>query len=58
MNQSNEKSKRQMRREEIRRRESRGRTLGIVIITIGALFLGFLIVWPNFKPVAEVTVTV
>ena len=56
MNQSNDKSKRQMRREQIRRRESRGRTLGIVIITIGALFLGFLIVWPNFRPVAEVTV--
>jgi protein-disulfide isomerase len=54
MNQPKEKSKRQMRREQIRRRESRGRLIGIVLITIGALFFAFLIIWPNVKPVAEI----
>lgn len=55
MKQSNDKSKRQARREQIRRKEARGRMIGIGVITLGALFLAFLIIWPNFRPAAEVT---
>jgi protein-disulfide isomerase len=53
-NQQNELSKRQLRREQIRRKEQRGRWIGIGLITLGALFVAFLIIWPNVRPVAEV----
>ena len=56
MSNTKEVSKRQVRREQIRRKEQRGRIIGIGLITIGALFVAFLIIWPNVKPVTEITV--
>ncbi|WKZ35685.1 MAG: thioredoxin domain-containing protein [Anaerolineales bacterium] len=55
MNSNKEISKRQVRREQIRRKEMRSRFLSIGLISIGALFLAFLFIYPNFKPVGEVT---
>ena len=49
-----EMSKRQMRREQIRRKEKQSRLIAIVLITLGALFLAFLFIYPNFKPVGEI----
>jgi protein-disulfide isomerase len=56
MSNQSEVSKRQLRREQIRRKEQRGRVIGISLITIGALFVAFLIIWPNVKPVTGITV--
>jgi protein-disulfide isomerase len=56
MNNPKDISKRQARREQIRRKEQRGRLIGIVLISIGALFVAFLIIYPNFKPVGAITV--
>ena len=56
MSSQTEMSKRQMRREQMRRKEQRGRIIGISLITIGALFVAFLIIWPNVKPVTGITV--
>ncbi len=56
MSNTKEVSKRQVRREQIRRKEQRGRIIGISLITIGALFVAFLIIWPNVKPVTGITV--
>ncbi|GMV34401.1 MAG: hypothetical protein DCC59_02155 [Chloroflexi bacterium] len=47
-------SKRQMRKEQIRRKEKRSRLIGIALISLGALFLAFLIIYPNVKPVDAV----
>lgn len=55
MSNTKEVSKRQVRREQIRRKEQRGRLIGISLITIGALFVAFLIIWPNVKPVTGIT---
>lgn len=49
-----EMSKRQVRREQIRRKEKQSRLIGIGLITLGALFLAFLIIYPNLKPVGDV----
>ncbi|MBI3169442.1 MAG: thioredoxin domain-containing protein [Chloroflexi bacterium] len=49
-----EMSKRQMRREQIRRKEKQSRLIAIVLITLGALFLAFLIIYPNLKPVGNI----
>lgn len=51
-----EMSKRQMRREQVRRKEKQSRFFTIGLITVGALFLAFLIIYPSLQPVAEVTV--
>jgi protein-disulfide isomerase len=56
MSNTKEMSKRQMRREQIRRKEMRGRIFSISIISIGAILLAFLFIYPQFKPVAEVTI--
>ena len=56
MNNPKEVSKRQARREQIRRKEQRGRWIGIALISIGAIFVAFLIIYPNFKPAAAITV--
>lgn len=48
-------SKRQARREQIRRKEKRGRLMGIGLITIGAIFVAFLFIYPNFKPVGAIS---
>jgi protein-disulfide isomerase len=55
MNNPKDLSKRQARREQIRRKESRGRLIGIALISIGAIFIAFLIIYPNFKPAAAIT---
>ena len=56
MSNTKEVSKRQARREQIRRKEQRGRLIGIGLITLGALAVAFLIIWPNFKPITGITV--
>ncbi len=56
MNNPKEVSKRQVRREQIRKKEQRGRWIGIALISIGAIFIAFLIIYPNFKPAAALTV--
>jgi protein-disulfide isomerase len=48
-------SKRQARREQIRRKEQRNRLMGIGLISVVAIFVAFLIIYPNFKPVGEIT---
>jgi len=51
-------SKRQERREQIRRQEQRGRLLTIGLITVGALFVVFAFIYPQVKPIVDVvTVT-
>jgi len=55
MNNTKDTSKRQARREQIRRKEQRGRLVGIGLISIGAIFVAFLIIYPNFKPAAALT---
>ena len=54
MNNQKDVSKRQARREQIRRKDQRNRLIGIGLISIGAIFVAFLIIYPNVKPVAEV----
>lgn len=56
MSNTKDMSKRQARREQMRRKESRGRWLGISLMIIGAVFVAFLIIYPNFKPVGEITI--
>jgi protein-disulfide isomerase len=52
---SNErKSKRQERRQKIKKQESRSRIWMIVVIVLGAALLVFAFVWPSLRPVAEV----
>lgn len=48
------KSKRQLRREQIQRKQARSRLVTISLISVGALFLVFAIVWPQLRPIAEV----
>src|SRR5690349_1252424 len=55
MNQQREMSKRQMRRQEIRRKAMRGRLFWTGLITVAALFFGFLILYPILKPPAAIT---
>jgi len=55
MSSTKDVSKRQARREQIRRKEKRGRLMGIGLITIGAIFVAFLIIYPNFKPVGAIS---
>lgn len=54
MSNNKEMSKRQARKEQLRRKEARSRLLGIGIISAGALLIAFLFIYPNFKPVGEV----
>lgn len=49
-----EMSKRQARKEQIRRKERQSRILAISLITLGALFVAFLIIYPNVQPIGEV----
>ena len=49
-----EMSKRQVRKEQIRRKERQSRLIGIALISLGALFVAFLIIYPNIKPVDAV----
>jgi protein-disulfide isomerase len=54
MSNTKEMSKRQARREQIRRKEQRGRLISIGFISLGALIIAFLFVWPNFRPVGDI----
>jgi protein-disulfide isomerase len=54
MNNPKDSSKRQIRREQTRRKEQRNRLIGISLMSIGAIFVAFLIIYPSFKPVAGV----
>jgi protein-disulfide isomerase len=54
MNNPKDISKRQARREQVRRKEQRGRLIGIGLISIGAIFIAFLIIYPNFRPAAAI----
>jgi protein-disulfide isomerase len=54
MSNTKEMSKRQAHREQIRRKELIGRWIGIGLITMGALFVAFLIIWPNVQPVTGI----
>ena len=54
MSSTKDGSKRQARREKMRRNETRGRLIGIGLITFGAIFVAFLFIYPNIKPVADV----
>lgn len=49
-----EVSKRQQRKDQIRRKERNSRLLSIGLVSIGVLFLAFLFIYPSIKPVAEV----
>jgi protein-disulfide isomerase len=51
---SEKKSKRQERRQKMVKQERRNRLLTIGLITLGAAFLVFTVVWPFLRPVAEV----
>jgi len=55
MSDPKEMSKRQARREQMRRKEQRGRLIAIGLMSIGAILLAFLFIYPNFKPVGEIT---
>jgi protein-disulfide isomerase len=50
MTSTKDTSKRQARREQMRRKGQRSRLMSFGLITIGAIFVAFLIIYPNFKP--------
>jgi len=54
MNNPKDVSKRQARREQIRRKEQSGRFIGIGLVSVVAIFVAFLIIYPNFKPVGAI----
>ena len=55
MSQSGNSSKRQTRREQMRRKEARGRNIFTAVIVGIALFIAFLIIYPQVKPISNVT---
>jgi protein-disulfide isomerase len=55
MNNPKEMSKRQTRREQMRRKESRTRYVGIGLISLVAIIIAILFIYPNFKPVGSIT---
>ena len=54
MNQNRPASRRQERRGEIRRREQRNRLALISMISLGALFIVFAIIYPQVKPFLDI----
>jgi len=54
MSSNKEMSKRQARKEQMRRKERSSRLIGIGLIAFGAIFIAFLIIYPMFKPVGDV----
>jgi len=48
------KSKRQLRREQNKRKQAQSRLITISLISVGALFLVFAIVWPQLRPIVDV----
>ncbi len=55
MSNTKENSKRQTRREQMRRKEMRSRYTWIGIVTLVAIFIAFLIIYPNFKPLGSIS---
>lgn len=55
MSQSGNSSKRQARRDQIRRKEARGRNIFTAVIVAAAVFVTFLIIYPLIKPISGVT---
>jgi protein-disulfide isomerase len=49
-----EMSKRQQRREKMRRSEQRSQLFTIGLISIGAILIAFVFIYPNFKPVGAI----
>lgn len=56
MNNTKDMSKRQIRREQIRRKEQRGRLIGIGLVSLVAILFAFVIIYPNLKPVGAIAV--
>ena len=54
MSPDKEISKRQARREQIRRKEQYGRLFTIGLIVLGALFVVFALIYPQIKPIVDV----
>ena len=54
MNKDKELSKRQLRRQQMRRQQMRTRIWTIVLVTVGALLLALVLIYPNVKPVGEI----
>ncbi len=48
------KSKRQERRDKIKKQEARGRLTTIILVTLGAALLVFAFVWPSIRPITNV----
>ncbi len=48
------KSKRQLRREQVQKKEKRNRLITIIVITLGAAFVLYAILAPTLRPIAEV----
>jgi protein-disulfide isomerase len=55
MSQTGNSSKRQARREQIRRKEARGRNIFTAVVVGVAVFVAFLIIYPMVKPISNVT---
>ena len=51
---ADKKSKRQLRREQVQKKEKRNRLVTIILITIGAAFVLYAILAPTLRPIAEV----
>jgi protein-disulfide isomerase len=49
-----EVSKRQQRKEQIRRKQNQSRLFSIGFITVGVLFLAFLFIYPSIKPIGTI----
>jgi protein-disulfide isomerase len=47
-------SQRQERREQVRRKEQSNRLVTIIMITLGALFIVFAVIYPQVKPIVDV----
>lgn len=47
-------SKRQQRKEQIRRKEKNSRLMSIGLVTVGVIFLAILFIWPQVKPIDAV----
>lgn len=55
MSSTKDVSKRQMRREQMRRKEMRSRFTWIGIVSVVAIFIAFLFIYPNFKPIGAIS---
>jgi protein-disulfide isomerase len=55
MNNPKEMSKRQTRRDQMRRKETRTRYITIGFVSVVAILVAFLFIYPNFKPVGAIS---